>query len=89
MKKNCFFLFLIFPLFCFNSKGQTVKNTDVNGNKNTINSVLPPQISFPSNESVVDISNPVFIWIPPGTTNRMMVTYSLRLVEVQKGQTLA
>jgi len=89
MKNICFFLLLLNPILCFTSKGQDISNSKNFHNEKAIKSVRPPQLSNPANESVIDLKYPVFIWMPPAPLNTMLVTYSLRLVEVKKGQTLA
>jgi hypothetical protein len=89
MKNLSFFLFLSSVLIGLTSNGQDVYSTKSSSNEKAIKSIRPPQLSVPANESVVDIKNPVFIWMPPNPVNTMLVTYSLRLVQVQKGQTLA
>jgi hypothetical protein len=89
MKK---FPFIVF-FFCSCAFAQEPDNTSklLKGipSEKEIKSVLPPQLSYPANESVIDINYPVLIWIPPRPINGMLVSYTLRLVEIQKGQTLA
>jgi hypothetical protein len=89
MKNICFFLFLLNLPFCYISKGQDVSNSKNFHDEKAIKSIFPPQLSNPVNESTIDIKYPVFIWMPPAPLNTMLVTYSIRLVEVKKGQTLA
>ncbi|HTA26702.1 MAG TPA: hypothetical protein VK809_02860 [Bacteroidia bacterium] len=88
MRIFCFIVILLHSLFCFNSKAQT-NNSDVGRSKKAISSIIPPQLSYPANEEVINIKNPIFMWIPPHPVNGMMVTYAIRMVEIQKGQTPA
>jgi hypothetical protein len=80
-------ILLICLIFSFYFKGNTQDISRNATSEKTIKSIVPPQLSYPSNESVISISNPIFIWIPPRPTNGMMITYSIRLVEIQNGQT--
>ena len=93
MKEATLYLFFVGSLLCFNSKAQEVitpgKFSTITPSEKAIKSMLPPQLSYPANESVIDIKYPVLIWAPPRPINGMMVTYNLRLVEILKGQTLA
>ncbi len=89
MRIICFIVIFLNSLFCFNSKAQTVNNSDVGRNKKAISSIIPPQLTYPANEAAINIKNPIFMWIPPHPVNSMMVTYSIRMVEIQKGQTPA
>lgn len=84
---------IILPLFLIlcislSSNAQDKNNASNKSfpNEKAIKSMLPPQLSYPDNESVIDIQYPVLIWIPPVPVNGMMVTYNLRLVEILKGQ---
>jgi hypothetical protein len=92
MKKLTFPIFSIL-FFCAGIYAQepsiTSKSSNGITNEKGIKSMLPPQLSYPANESVIDINYPVLIWIPPRPISGMLVTYALRLVEIQKGQTLA
>jgi hypothetical protein len=89
-KKVYFLITVLFMLTCFNSNAQDKKSSNnFSPNEKAIKSMLPPQLSYPANESVIDIQYPVLIWIPPRPISGMMVMYSLRLVEILKGQTLA
>lgn len=92
--KRIVFLLYIFICLCKNGSAQdngsiSNKTSNTNSNEKTIKSILPPQLSYPANESTIDIQYPVLIWLPPRPLYGMMVTYNLRLVEIQKGQTLA
>jgi hypothetical protein len=49
----------------------------------------PPLLSNPANTEVIEITNPVLIWIPPRPIMNIQVTYNLRLVQVQTGQSPA
>jgi hypothetical protein len=92
MKGAYFFTILLVGLFCFTSNAQDATNNNSPSHitpEKAIKSMLPPQLSYPANESVIDIQYPVLIWIPPRPISGMMVIYSLRLVEIMKGQTLA
>jgi len=81
--KGIIFLLSLFFIF-LNCNAQDKGNSFPN--EKAIKSILPPQLSYPSNESVIDIQYPVLIWIPPRPINGIMVTYSIRLVEILNGQ---
>jgi len=90
MKRIILLLFL-FICFSYSSNAQDKNNSGnkSSSNEKVIKSMLPPQLSYPDNESVIDIQYPVLIWIPPVPINGLMVTYNLRLVEILKGQSPA
>jgi hypothetical protein len=55
-----------------------------------IQPMLPPQLSSPRNEDTVTVKYPLLTWIPPRpVVSGVEVTYSLRLVALQKGQSPA
>lgn len=87
MKRITVSLICAFLCFCYNSNAQKTNNTnDVYGGR-SVNPMVHPQISSPSNQSDVFIDHPVFIWTPPPISGGVMVTYSIRLVQVLSGQT--
>lgn len=90
IKGVCFFITVFIVLLCFTSNAQDPgSNVKSFPSERALKSMLPPQLSYPSNEAIIDVQYPVLIWIPPRPTSGMMVTYTLRLVEILKGQTLS
>jgi hypothetical protein len=93
MKTKSLIMFGVVYLWCLLCDGQEQinpnKSSNSTHNEKAIKSMLPPQLSYPFNESVIDIKYPVLIWIPPSPINGITVTYNLRLAEIHKGQTLA
>jgi len=91
MKRIFFSITLLTALCSIRGIAQDANNNSSSHklNEKAIKSMLPPQLSYPANESVIDIQYPVLIWIPPRPIEGMLVTYNLRLVEILKGQSLA
>lgn len=48
--------------------------------------ISPPQLANPYNKEEISITNPVLVWLPPRPLEGLAVTYSLRLVQVDTGQ---
>jgi hypothetical protein len=48
--------------------------------------ISSPLLSSPYNEEEIAITNPMLVWIPPQPLLGITISYALRLVEVQQGQ---
>ncbi len=74
-------------VFCVTVFSNANKQLGVSCDEREVAPMAPPQLASPYDKDVIDIKNPILTWIPPRPMESdIIVTYALRLVELQSGQ---
>jgi hypothetical protein len=74
-------------VFCVTVFSNMNKQLGVNCIEPEVAPMTPPQLSSPYNTEAIEIKNPVLTWIPPRPVEQgIIVSYNLRLVEMQSSQ---
>lgn len=86
MKRSILSMGVLLCLWVGSYAQKASPHSDINSS-NTISNTFRPQLSYPEDKSLVEVPNPVFIWLPPPTPGGTLIMYSIRLVKMQSGQT--